>query len=177
MFDAQDLRPAIFFDRDGTLNFDDGYTHRPSDLRWIEGAKELINACNYNEVLIFVVTNQSGVARGFYPEEAIKNFHERMSIELRASGAWIDDFAYCPHHPAALIKRYLVDCTCRKPGTGMLQRLVEKWPVDLSKSLMVGDRDTDIECARRFGIPGLKYTSGSIFELVAPILTTMISVK
>jgi D-glycero-D-manno-heptose 1,7-bisphosphate phosphatase len=93
------LRPAVFFDRDGTLNEDWGYVHRFEDFRWLPGARDAIRRLNAAGVYVFVVTNQSGVARGLFGEDAVTALHARMREELREIGAAIDDFRYCPHHP------------------------------------------------------------------------------
>ena len=92
-------RPAVFFDRDGVLNRDLGYLHRPEEFEWLEGAKKAIRLCNDSGYLVFVVTNQAGVARGFYGEEDVHRLHAWMNEELAREGAHVDAFEFCPHHP------------------------------------------------------------------------------
>ena len=159
-------RPAVFFDRDGTLNRDEGYTHKPEDLEWLPGAPEAIRYCNDHGYYVFVVTNQSGVARGYYDEVAIRRFHAEMQRQLQAHGAHIDDFAYCPHHPNGVVRRYARVCGCRKPETGMLSELAERWPINMSKSLLLGDRESDVICAQNFGIAGIKVSRDGLYRKI-----------
>ena len=112
-------RPAAFLDRDGVLNVDHGYAHRPEQLEWVEGAAEAVRLLNEAGYYVLVVTNQSGVARGFFDEAAVKSFHAHMQDGLSAHGAHIDAFYYCPHHPEGTIKPLAVRCRCRKPAPGM----------------------------------------------------------
>ena len=111
---------AVFFDRDGTLNVDIAYLHRPEDFIWIEGAKEAIKYVNDQGYLAILVTNQSGVARGYYPEADIKTVYDWMNKELAKIGAHLDALFYCPHHPQGKIPAYTQSCKCRKPDTGMV---------------------------------------------------------
>ena len=169
----QKSQPAIFFDRDGTLNVDEGYTHKPEDLKWIEGAKRLIKKLNAYGYLVFVVTNQSGVARGYYNETAVKAFHLSMQNELFKDGAWIDDYVYCPHHPSGKIEKYTRPCNCRKPAIGMLEKLTKKWHVDLSKSVFVGDRESDMDCAKNFGIKGIRFRGPNLYDLLPHLVSAV----
>jgi D-glycero-D-manno-heptose 1,7-bisphosphate phosphatase len=150
-------RPAAFLDRDGVLNVDHGYTHRPEQLEWIDGAPEAVRLLNEAGYLVFVVTNQSGIARGYYDEEAVKSFHAHMQKDLASHRAHVDAFYYCPHHPEGTIKSLAVHCRCRKPGPGMLEQAAGKWPIDRDASFLVGDKDEDIAAARAFGIRGVKF--------------------
>lgn len=162
-------RPAVFFDRDGTLNEDRGYVSRPADFAWTEGAPDAVRLLNDRGYLVFVVTNQSGVARGLHEEGDVKRLHGWMNGELRRRGAHIDAFRYCPHHPDAEQADYRTDCNCRKPGPGMIRDLLHSWPVDAERSLLVGDQPRDLEAARRAGIRGKRYRGGSLCELVDPL--------
>ena len=108
-------RPAIFLDRDGVLNVDRGYVHRIEDFAWLPGAIDAIKIANDRDWLVFVVTNQSGVARGLYDEERVRFLHDHMQQELRRHGAHIDDFRYCPYHPEATVAKYAQASTWRKP--------------------------------------------------------------
>jgi D,D-heptose 1,7-bisphosphate phosphatase len=142
-------RPATFFDRDGVLNYDDGYTHRVEDFRWIDGAREAIKRCNDAGRYVFVVTNQAGIARGYYNEQDVRRLHSWMNEDLRASGAHIDDFRYCPHHPDGKIPGYAKVCDCRKPAPGMIESILREWPVDRQASFLIGDKPSDLEAAKR----------------------------
>jgi D-glycero-D-manno-heptose 1,7-bisphosphate phosphatase len=160
------LRPAVFLDRDGTLNEDFGYVHRFEDFRWLPGAKDAIRRLNAASVYVFVVTNQSGVARGMFGEDAVNALHACMREELRTLGAWIDDFRYCPHHPDMGIGPYRRVCTCRKPAPGMILDLIAHWPVDKAASVMVGDKAIDVEAGHAAGIAAELVRSGELESFV-----------
>lgn len=159
-------RKAVFFDRDGTLNVDIHYLHRPEDFIWIPGAKEAIKYVNDKGCLAILVTNQSGVARGYYPEEDVKTVYNWMNAELAGIGAHLDALYYCPHHPEAKLPAYRKVCSCRKPATGMIDRACARYQIDRSKSYFVGDSDGDMECAERAGLTGIRYRSGSLLACV-----------
>jgi len=158
-------RPAVFLDRDGTLNADTGYLHRIEDFRWLPEAREAIRWLNERGYLVFVVTNQSGIGRGYYGEADVDRLHGWMQQELAAVGAHIDDFRYCPHHPEADLGAYRRVCGCRKPAAGMLFDLMTDWPVDPRRSLMIGDRPSDMEAAKSAGVRGVLYEGGSMLDL------------
>jgi len=146
------LRPAVFLDRDGTLNEDLGYVHRWEDFRWLPGAKTAIRRLHDASVYVFIVTNQSGVARGLFGEDAVTALHAKMRDDLRAAGADIDDIRYCPHHPDAAVAAYRLACSCRKPAPGMILDLIAHWLVDAAASVMVGDKEIDAQAGRAAGI-------------------------
>jgi len=152
-------RPAAFLDRDGVLNVDHGYAHRPEQLEWIEGAAEAVRLLNEAGYYVLVITNQSGIARGYYDETAVQSFHAHMQDDLAAHGAHIDAFYYCPHHPEGIIKQFAVHCRCRKPGPGMLEQAAREWPIDTGASFLIGDRDDDLAAATAFKIRGTKFNS------------------
>jgi D-glycero-D-manno-heptose 1,7-bisphosphate phosphatase len=156
-------RPAAFLDRDGVLNVDHGFVHKPEQLEWIEGAPEAVRLLNSAGYYVLVVTNQSGIARGYFDEAAVKLFHARMQDSLKAHGAHIDAFYYCPHHPEGTVKSFAVTCRCRKPGTGLLEQATGEWPVEIDASFLIGDRDDDMAAAAAFGIRGIKFNSSKEF--------------
>jgi D-glycero-D-manno-heptose 1,7-bisphosphate phosphatase len=163
-------RPAAFLDRDGVLIEDDGYPHDPALVRWIPGAAAAVRALNQAGYFVFIVTNQSGVGRGLYPEAAVPALHGWMNQRLAEQGAHIDAFAYCPHHPDAALPAYRLACDCRKPAPGMLLRLLAEWPVDRAASFMLGDRATDMQAAAAAGILGHLFPGGALDAFVAPLL-------
>jgi D-glycero-D-manno-heptose 1,7-bisphosphate phosphatase len=161
-------RPALFLDRDGVLNEDPGYVYRWEDFRWIEGAREAVAAFNAAGWWVFVVTNQSGVGRGFYTEADVHALHAQMSESLAEVGGRIDAYYYCPHHPDAADEAYRhPDPPDRKPNPGMLLRAMTDWPVEAALSLMVGDKDGDIEAGRRAGVRALKFKGGNLKAFLA----------
>lgn len=162
-------RPAAFLDRDGVLNVDHGYSHKPEQLEWIAGAPEAVRLLNDAGYTVIVVTNQSGVARGYYDEAAVGVFHAAMQSALRPQGAHIDAFYYCPHHPDGTVKEFAIKCNCRKPGTSMLEQAAREWPLDLARSFMIGDKDDDIATAKAFKIRGIK------FDAAKDSLTSLVS--
>lgn len=148
-------RGAVFFDRDGVLNEDAGYTHRIEDFRWRPGAIEAVRRVNDSGRLAFVVTNQAGVAHGHYTEADVRRLHDHMQRDLAAAGAHVDAFRYCPHHPEGRIEAYRCHCPWRKPGAGMLRDLCATWDVDIGASLLLGDRESDLAAAAALGIRGV----------------------
>ena len=169
-FTHQLHKPAVFLDRDGVLNTNYGYVHSPENFSWVKGAPEAVKSFNDHGYLVFVVTNQSGVARGYYREESILELHAWIAAQLRTTGAHIDQFLYCPHHPEALVEEYKRDCPWRKPKPGMLHRALENWPIDRQKSFLIGDKETDIQAAAQVGIPGYLFKGGCLETFSSRIL-------
>ena len=159
-------RPAIFLDRDGTLNVDRGYTHKITDLSWQPDARQAIRYANDAGYYVFVVTNQAGVARGLYQESDVIAFHAEMQTQLYQIGAHIDAFEWCPFHVDGTVAAYRQDSRRRKPSPGMIEDLVAVWPVDMSRSLLIGDSPDDMKAAEAAGLVGIRYTGGSLLDLV-----------
>jgi len=159
-------RPAIFFDRDGVLNRDIGYLHRPDDVEWLEGAKQAVRLCNDAGYFVFVVTNQAGVARGYYGEEDVHKLHAWMNAELARHGAHVDAFEYCPHHPGGIEGPYRRPCRRRKPEPGMLLDLLSAWPVDKEASFLIGNMQSDLDAAAGAGLKAHLYQDGDLADFV-----------
>jgi D-glycero-D-manno-heptose 1,7-bisphosphate phosphatase len=140
-------RPALFLDRDGTVNADKGYLYRIKDFEFIHGMPDIIKSYNDKDFLVIVLTNQAGIARGYYTENDMHTLHRFINTELRKINAHIDAFYFCPHHPDIT-----GPCHCRKPETGLIEQAVNDFDIDISKSLMVGDKPWDIECGERMHI-------------------------
>lgn len=151
---ALEARPAVFLDRDGVLIADDGYPHDPAKVQWMPGSAVALRRLNDAGYFVFVVTNQSGVARGYYSEAAVHRLHDWMARTLAASGAHVDAFSYCPHHPSATIVAYRQICQCRKPAPGMILNLFSAWPIRRQGSFLIGDQTTDVQAAMSAQIPG-----------------------
>ena len=153
-------RPAVFFDRDGTLNEEVEFLSAPEQMRLIPGAGLAVRAVNENGFLAVVISNQSGIARGLFTEADLIPIHAKFRHELGASGARIDRIYYCPHHPTSGIARYRMDCDCHKPRPGMLRRAEEEMGVDLSGSYVIGDRTVDVLAGRNAGAKGILVLTG-----------------
>jgi D-glycero-D-manno-heptose 1,7-bisphosphate phosphatase len=159
-------RPAVFFDRDGVLNHDSGYTFEPSKLQWIDGAREAVKAVNDAGYFAFVVTNQSGVARGLYEESHVQALHRWMADEMAAIGAHVDAFEYCPDHPDGTVERYRRVSERRKPAPGMITDLLGRFPVNAADSILIGDKEGDLEAARSAGLKGHLFSGGDLEAFV-----------
>lgn len=146
---------ALFLDRDGVINIDHGYVHTARAFQFTAGVFSLIRRFRRSGFTCIVVTNSAGIARGYFSEELFRNFSLWIADELKNAGAPVDAIYYCPHHPFAGIGPYRRECRCRKPFPGMLHRAAEEWEVDLSASVLVGDRHSDILAGQRAGIPHL----------------------
>jgi D-glycero-D-manno-heptose 1,7-bisphosphate phosphatase len=154
------LRPAIFLDRDGTLSHEVGYVNHASRFRLYAFSVDAVRLVNHSPYLAVLVTNQAGVARGYYPESLVNEVHAGLARSLAAGGAHLDALYYCPHHPSAGEPPYRCDCDCRKPRTGLLKRAEADLGIDLSRSWMVGDRPGDVELAHRAGARGVLVRTG-----------------
>jgi D-glycero-D-manno-heptose 1,7-bisphosphate phosphatase len=150
-------RPAVFLDRDGTINVEKEYLHRVEDWEWIPGSVDAIRRLNQLEFLVIVVTNQAGIARGYYTEHAVVTLHEHVDRMLAASGARIDAYYYCPHHVDYGATK---DCACRKPRSGMLLSAQKEWSIDLDTSFLVGDKLIDIQAAQAVGVTPIMVRTG-----------------
>jgi D-glycero-D-manno-heptose 1,7-bisphosphate phosphatase len=143
--------PALFLDRDGVIVEEAEYLSDPAQLCLIPGAGAAIARVNARGIPVIVVTNQAGVARGYFPEERVGEVHERLSALLAAHGAHIDRYYYCPHHPTAGSGAYGRPCSCRKPEPGMLLQAARDFDLDLARSFLVGDKISDLEAGLAAG--------------------------
>ncbi|MCA1529377.1 MULTISPECIES: HAD-IIIA family hydrolase [Bradyrhizobium] len=163
-------RPAVFFDRDGVLNIDKAYVYRIEDFEWVEGAREAIKLCNDLGYYTFIVTNQSGVARGYYGVDDVGRLHDWMTGEFAEIGAHIDDYQFCPYHEDGTVEAYRGASDRRKPAPGMILDCLKAWPVRKEGSLLVGDNVRDIEAAHAAGIPGHLFGDGNLAAFLRPLL-------
>ncbi|MGA9117804.1 MAG: HAD family hydrolase [Bacteroidota bacterium] len=144
-------KTAVFLDRDGTINEELNFIRTPEELVLIPGAANAIHALNERGLITCVISNQSGVARGFLTEQDLIPIHARLEAELAGSGAHVDRISYCPHHPTEGLAPYNVPCRCRKPATGMIDDAAKEFNIDLRASFLVGDRLTDVQAGKNAG--------------------------
>ena len=164
------LRPAAFLDRDGVINVDHGYTYKPEELEFIDGAPAAIRRLNEAGYQVVVVTNQSGVARGYYTELDVDRFHAHMQAELAKVGARIDAFYSCPYHPEGIVAAYRVDHPDRKPKPGMILRALADLPIDAERSFLIGDLPSDMAAAAAANISGHRFPGGDLDDFVVGVL-------
>lgn len=153
-------RPAVFLDRDGTINQEVGYIHELDKLQLIPGAAEAIRGLNQLGVPVVLATNQSGPARGFYPESWVLALNQRLVELLAAENARLDGIYYCPHLPEGSVPEFTGVCDCRKPAPGMLKQAAAELKLDLQRSWMIGDKATDVEVGQNAGTHTILLTSG-----------------
>jgi len=154
------MKRAVFIDRDGTISEEVGYINHPSRFRLFPYAASAIKHLNENDWLAILVTNQAGVARGYFSEDMIQIVHAGMTTDLETEGAKLNAIYYCAHHPSVGEPPYRFDCDCRKPKPGLISRAAQDLDIDLNKSWMVGDRYSDIELARNAGLKSAFVLSG-----------------
>ena len=148
-------RPAVFMDRDGTMLHDVGYLSRREDLRWYPYTIDAIRLLNRAGFLVFVTTNQGGIALGFATEAFVEQTHAEMAAFAAAAGGRIDGFFFCPHHPLAREERLRASCDCRKPRPGMIRQAQARFAIDLARSFVVGDKMADVDLATGVGARGM----------------------
>jgi D-glycero-D-manno-heptose 1,7-bisphosphate phosphatase len=163
-------RPALFLDRDGVLNHDHGYVGFREHWDWVDGALDAVKLATDLGWHVFIVTNQSGIARGMYSENDTRTLLDWVQDQARLHGGTIDDWRYCPYHPEGTVPEYRRASDWRKPGPGMINSLVEDWQLSPERCLMVGDQSTDAQAAAAAGIRSAIFPGGNLRDFVAPLL-------
>lgn len=151
---------AVFIDRDGTISEEVGYVNHISRFKLLKNSALAIKMLNEAKILAILATNQAGVARGYFSEDLVKKVHEKLQLDLKNEGAYLDAIYYCPHHPSVGPPEYRIDCNCRKPKPGMILKAKEEFNIDLTKSYMVGDKISDIEFGKKLGLTSVMVLTG-----------------
>jgi D-glycero-D-manno-heptose 1,7-bisphosphate phosphatase len=157
---SQNRKPAVFLDRDGTINEQMGYINHTCRFKLLPGAAKAIKKLNDADIPVVVISNQSGLARGYFPEELLVSVHEKMNKLLAEAGAHVDGIYYCPHHPEAKEERFRAACNCRKPKPGLVIQASEEMGLDPKRSYVVGDRWSDIKTAANCGAKSILVRTG-----------------
>ena len=155
-------RAAVFLDRDNTLNIDHGYTWRTDDFAWVHGAPQALALFHRHEIPCFVVTNQGGIGREFFTEEQMRVFNDHLCSEAKKEGGLITDVAFCSHHPEAVRAELRTPSDHRKPAPGMILSLAKKWNLELSASVMIGDKQSDVEAGQAAGCHAYLFDGGDL---------------
>lgn len=157
---GKDFNGAVFLDRDGTISEEVGYIRDPDQFQLMPKSAEAVKLMNERGLKVIVITNQAGVAKGYFPEDMVSRVHKKMEKTLSNQGAFLDGVYYCPHHPEGVVETYRKTCECRKPASGLLKKASEEHAIDLSRSYMVGDKVADVECAHGMGVKGILVLTG-----------------
>ena len=168
-------KPAVFMDRDGTINEQMGYVNHVNRFKILPGVPQAIRLLNRHGFLALVISNQSGVARGYYPLDLVKTLHHLLLTRVKEKKGNIDGIFFCPHHPGGSVPEFSRDCNCRKPKTGLIEQACNSFEIDLQRSFVVGDMCTDIELAHRAGLSGVLVKTGyglGEIEYILPQKTT-----
>ncbi len=163
-------RPALLLDRDGTINVDHGWVGSVDRWEWVPGAREAIAAATQAGWHVFVVTNQSGIARGLYDEAALATLHATMEEAIRRAGGTVDDIRYCPFHEKAVLEQFRRASPWRKPAPGMILDLIARWELDPARCVLVGDQPSDLAAAAAAGITAVAFDGKNLLATVAPLL-------
>ena len=164
-------KKALFLDRDGVINKNFGYVFSKKNFVWLKNVKKAIKFAYKKKYLIIVITNQSGIARGFFSENDVNTLHKEINKQLKITNCKIHDFFYCPYHPKHGNKKYKKNSYLRKPNPGMIFGAVKKWNIDLNKSFMLGDKKTDMVTAKRANLRFIKKKYNLLSEIKKHLTT------
>ncbi|MGB1177389.1 MAG: D-glycero-alpha-D-manno-heptose-1,7-bisphosphate 7-phosphatase [Candidatus Puniceispirillaceae bacterium] len=168
--EAPARRGAVFLDRDRTLNIDHGYTHLVDDFAWVPGAASALRLFHRHGIACFIVTNQGGIGREIFTVTQMQAFNDHLVAQARLAGGQIMDIAHCPHHPEAIVTEMRTPCDCRKPEPGLLLGLAAKWHVDLTASVMIGDRDSDVAAGQAAGCHAYLFDGSDLSHLAQLVI-------
>lgn len=163
---------AAFLDRDGVINVNHGHVHTPETFEWVPGAPEAIKLLRDLGYLIIIITNQAGIAKGYYTEAQFIEFMSWIMNQAQTRGTMIDGYYYCPHHPTEGIGPYLKTCECRKPKPGLILKALHDYSLNPQDCLFIGDELTDMEAARRAGVAGFLFDHSNLLTFVTEKVKT-----
>ena len=163
-------RGAVFLDRDQTLTIDHGYTHLVDDFAWMPGAVEALRLFTHHDIACFIVTNQGGIGREIFTVDQMQAFNNHLVAQASLAGGTILDIAHCPHHPEAVAPTLRTPCDCRKPAPGLLLQLGRKWHIDMSASVMIGDRDSDVIAGQAAGCHAYLFDGSDLSSLARLVI-------
>ncbi len=143
---------AVFIDRDGTINVDKGYVYKPEDFELLPGVIEGLKLLCSRNIKIFVITNQAGIAKGYYSEDNFKVITEFTQTMFKEWGIVIEETLYCPHHPEGIVSEYTRECECRKPGTLLIESVIKKNQYKIDELVLIGDKNSDIDAGYKLGL-------------------------
>ena len=149
------MQKAVFLDRDGTINIEKNYLYRIEDFEYVDGAIEALHILDELRYLLIIITNQSGIARGYYTEEEFLHLNQWMIEDLKQKGVHISEVCFCPHHLNGIVKKYAVKCRCRKPGTELFWQAQEKFRIDMGRSYAIGDKMRDVSICQESDVQGI----------------------
>ena len=167
--------PAIFLDRDNTLIHDAGYVFEIEKFAWINGATDALKRFRNAGIPVFIVTNQGGIGLGIFSEDQMHHFNNYLISAANKAGGLITDIAFCPHHPLSPDPAMAATCSCRKPKPGLLFDLARKWQIDLGASVMIGDRESDVEAGQRAGAHAYLFSQNNLDELAKQVISNHFS--
>ena len=174
---------AVFVDRDGTINVDKDYVFRIEDFELLPGTLEALKLLTRNNIKIYIITNQAGIAKGYYAEEDFHTLTDFMTNQFHKAGINIEKVLYCPHHPEGIIPEYSLKCNCRKPDIGLVDTIMKQEGFQSSEVALIGDKNSDIEAGRTLGIRtylvltgyGLKHQESTKASFVKPNLLSAVN--
>lgn len=166
------MKKAVFFDRDGTINVEKHYLYHIEDFEFLPGVPQVLSELRRRGYLLILITNQSGIARGYFTVGQMKSLHQYMQRELMKFNAQFDDILYCPHYSEGIIPQYAIQCKCRKPGRLLFEQAIKKYDIDSRASIAVGDKDRDLipaeeldmRCIKISGENDVKWITCSVLE-------------
>ena len=166
------INKAVFLDRDGIINIDNGYIFKKEDFKFTKGIFDFLKNLQLLGYKLFIITNQSGIARGYYTEDDFHKLNDFMLNEFKKNGINIEKVKYCPHHILGIIEKYSVNCNCRKPNSGMIEDILKEYNIDIKSSFMIGDKESDIIAGKNVGLKTILVNNNYNFKIKADFIVS-----